>query len=147
VKAREWYERGNQVSDPVEAFSNYWRGFNNLFFGVGNGNESEKIKLFLKQRVTESQATKLLQDHPHNITYLLSQPVIDMRGNGRNTTPNIQAFNIAVDSVTKLQELFMVIYQVRCNLEHGQKSPRRERDIQLCKLASPFVAEVLDHNA
>jgi hypothetical protein len=27
----------------------------------------------------------------------------------------------------------MVIYQIRCNLAHGQKSPNRERDVQLCK--------------
>jgi hypothetical protein len=63
-----------------------------------------------------------------------------MRGNGKDTTPNIQAFNAAADSTTRLEELFMVIYQVRCNLEHGQKSPSRERDLLLCECAAPIVA-------
>ena len=70
-----------------------------------------------------------------------------MRGNGRDTSANIQAFNAATDSLAKLQEVFMVIYQVRCNLEHGQKSPSRERDIQLCQAASPLVAHIVGRNA
>jgi len=70
-----------------------------------------------------------------------------MRGNGRDTTANIQAFNVATNSLAKLQEIFMIIYQVRCNLEHGQKSPNSERDIQLCQWASPVVAHVVSLKA
>ncbi len=147
MKAREWFERGNQATDPVDAFSNFWRGLNNLYFAVGDGQERDKIKLFLSQRVSEAQAEEVLQAHRSGVAYLLSQPVIDMRGNGRDTTLNVQAFNTAPDSLTKLQELFMVIYQVRCNLEHGQKSPNRERDIQLCRSASALVADVVSRNA
>ena len=60
------------------------------------------------------------------------------------TASNIKAFLKLNDSISKLQELFMVIYQVRCNLEHGQKSPRRDRDIQLCQSASPIVARIVE---
>lgn len=49
-----------------------------------------------------------------------------MRGNGKDTTPYIHAFEFATDALAKLKEIFMVIYQVRCNLEHGQKSPSSE---------------------
>jgi len=147
VTAREWLERGNQATNPIDAFSNFWRGFNNLYFPVGNGLERDKIKLFLSQRISEAQAEEMLQANASGVAYLLSQPVIDMRGNGRDTAQNIQAFNAATGSLTKLQELFIVIYQVRCNLEHGQKSPNRDRDIQLCHFASPLVAHVVDRNA
>jgi hypothetical protein len=77
----------------------------------------------------------------------MSQPVINMNGNGKNTTPNIEAFELAQTSLEKLQEIFMVIYQIRCNLEHGEKSPNRERDIELCKNAAPFVAFAISQNA
>lgn len=111
MKAREWLDRGSQVADPVDAFSNFWRGFNNLFFGVGQGQERDKIKSFLSQSISEADAGAILQKHASEIVYLLSQPVIDMRGNGKDTAANIQTFNAATDSLTKLQEVFMVIYQ------------------------------------
>lgn len=143
MKAREWHDRGKQAHDPIDALSNFWRGFNNLYFPLGAGQERDKIRLFLSERIAEANAQELLTAHAVGVDYLLSQPVIDMRGNGRDTMPNIQAFHAAMDSLTRLQELFMVIYQVRCNLEHGQKSPRRERDIQLCQSAFPIVADVV----
>lgn len=143
MKAREWLERGNQEKDPVDAFSNFWRWFNNLFFHIVSSTERDKIKAFLNQKISEADAEEILHAHTDEIAYLLSQPVIDMRRNGRDTKPNIEAFNAATDYLTKLKELFLVIYQVRCNLEHGQKSPNRERDVHLCQSASPLVANVV----
>lgn len=34
MKAKEWHERGKQVKDPINAFGEHWRGFNNLFFPI-----------------------------------------------------------------------------------------------------------------
>jgi len=147
MKAREWLERGKQAADQIEAFSNFWRGFNNLFSAIGNGQERDKIRLFLSRRLSEAQAKEILESNAAGVAYLLSQPVVDMRGNGRDTTSYIEAFKATTDSLIKLQELFMVIYQVRCNLEHGEKSPRVERDVLLCESAAPLVAYVVDQNA
>jgi hypothetical protein len=146
MKAREWLDSGMQKTNPMDAFTDYWRAFNNLFSTVGNGHERDKIKLFLSQQLSEAQAKEVLQSNATGVSYLLSQPVIYMRGNGRNTRQNIQAFGVAVDSLAKLQELFMVIYQVRCNLEHGEKSPSMDRDIMLCQSAAPLVAYVVNRN-
>jgi hypothetical protein len=147
VKAREWLDRGNQKADPIDAFSNYWRGFNTLFFGAAPGQERDKIKAFLSQSVSEAEAEALIRDYASEIDYLLSQPVIDMRRNSRDTATNILAFNTATISLAKLQEVFMVIYQVRCNLEHVQKSPSSDRDVRLCQCASRLVAHVVNRNA
>jgi len=147
VKAREWLERGKQMSDPIDAFSSYWRGFNNLFSSVGRGQERELIKAYLGASISPEQAQEVLNTNAAHVDYLLSQPVIDMRGNGKDTSPNIQAYQGTVDAMVKLFELFMVIYQVRCNLEHGQKSPSRDRDVRLCASAAPIVSYVLDRNA
>ena len=147
MKAREWLERGRRAADQIDAFTDFWRGFNNLFSAVANGQERDKIRIFLNGRLSETQAKEILESNAAGVTYLLSQPVIDMRGNGKDTTPNIEAFKAATDSLVKLQELFLVIYQVRCNLEHGQKSPNRERDVRLCESAAPLVAYVIDQNA
>jgi hypothetical protein len=143
VKAREWYERGQQAEAPIDALSNFWRSFNNLFFPVQGSSEREKIKSFITAKLSAGKAQEILDSHLPEIAYLLSKPVIDMRGNGKDTGPNILAFHNAVSAVEKLNELLMVIYQVRCNLEHGQKSPSRNRDNELCRCASDIVAHVV----
>ncbi|MFA5266203.1 MAG: hypothetical protein WC378_20460 [Opitutaceae bacterium] len=147
MKAREWLERGKQMAEPIDAFSNFWRGFNNLFSSVGHGQERDQIRSYLDANITSEQAQEALGSNGSNIDYLLSQPVMDMRGNGKDTSQYITAFATAVDPKAKVSELFMVIYQVRCNLEHGQKSPSRDRDIRLCACAAPVISYVLERNA
>src|SRR5258708_39692070 len=144
MKAKEWYDRGKQAEDPINALTDFWRGFNGQFFKAGAGQERDQIKRILREKISEAKAKELLEGHAKGRDYLLSQPVIDMRGNGKDTALNIDSFNAAPDSLTKLQELFMVIYQVRCNLEHGQKSPSRDRDVRLCQAASPIVADIVE---
>ncbi len=133
-------------SDPIDLLTDSWRAFNNLFYQCAGSTEREKIENFILQSVSEETASQLISGHKQEIEYMFSQPVIDMRGNGRDTSPSIQAYADANSCIEKLKEIFLVIYQVRCNLEHGQKSPDRERDIQLCTSAWPFVAEVVDVN-
>ncbi len=135
------------MSDPIDAFSSYWRGFNNLFSSVGQGQERDRIKSYLGANISPEQAQEVLGGNTAHIDYLLSQPVIDMRGNGKDTSLNIEAFHGADDTKAKLSELSMVIYQVRCNLEHGQKSPNRDRDVRLCACAAPIISYVLEQNA
>lgn len=145
VKAREWLERGSAAGDSFDALSNYWKGFNNLF--AGNGQERQLISAFLKSRLDEQFAKNILNEHAEEANDLLSTPVIDMRRNGKDTSQYIAQFRIAPTALEKLDALFMIIYQVRCNFDHGQKSPSVARDQMLCKAACPFVAKVVRHAA
>lgn len=145
MKAREWLRRGEISKDPFDALSNFWRGFNNLF--AGNGRERELIKTYLRENIDESFAQILIDSNTKDVHVLISQPVIDMRGNGRDTSRYIREFQNATASVDRLVALFLVIYQVRCNFEHGQKSPSRSRDQALCQAACPFVSVVVGHAA
>lgn len=145
MKAREWLKRGEESADPFDALSNYWRGFNNLF--AGRGQERDLISAFLRAHVDEQFAAALLGNHAQEAHTLLSQPVKDMRGNGKDTSPFMKEFAKVATALDKLVALFMVIYQVRCNFEHGQKSPSRGRDEALCKAACSFVQRVVDYAA
>jgi hypothetical protein len=144
VKAHEWHQRGKKTSDPIDAFSNFWHGFNNLYAPMRKRNEREKIQTFLQDSICEERASHLLSTHAGCIDYLLSEPVIDMRGNGKDTAPNIAAFKAATSYLVKLKEVVMVVYQVRCNLVHGQKSPNRPRDVLLCQCATPIIAALIE---
>lgn len=143
MKARKWLTRGQNTADPFNGLSEVWRGFNNLFFPVEGRNEREKIKAFLVSKLSGDDASALLDKHKKQIAYLLARPVMDMRGNGKDTSQNMQAFQATTDPIEKVVQLFLVIYQVRCNLEHGQKSPDRARDAGLCDSASPIVGHVV----
>ncbi|PID46050.1 MAG: hypothetical protein CSB47_05915 [Proteobacteria bacterium] len=148
MKAQEWLERGRRSEDPFDAFSNFWRGFNNLYAGRGV-RESEKnlISMFLDKHVSDEDAQYLLDTYTKEIASLTDKPVTDMRGNGRDTSNFIAKFKQSETAVEKLIALFKIIYQVRCNLEHGQKSPSRERDKNLCLHAGPIIAEIVEKYA
>lgn len=147
MKAQEWLQRSRKAEDPIDGFSNAWRAFNNLYYQVNGPHERAKILHYLEESVNEELAAELLAQHEGQVSYLVGEPVIDMRGNGRNTANHIQAFQVVDTSLGKLKELFMIIYQVRCNLEHGQKSPSRDRDVELCRSARPLVERVVEANA
>ncbi len=147
MKAREWYNQCLERDDPIDSLTDVWRGFNNLFYSETGGSEREKINNYLSARVSEETAKELIGGHQKEIAYLISQPVVDMRGNGRDTEESINEYNSSGDNLEKLKALFTIIYQVRCNLEHGQKSPTRGRDIELCSSSWPLVAKIVDTNA
>jgi hypothetical protein len=145
LKAREWLDRGDRAKDPFDALSNYWRGFNNLF--AGRGPERELISNFLRSQIDEPFAQNLIDAEAKGVEVLMRRSVIDMRGTGRDTSPYIDQYYTAETAIDKLVALFMVIYQIRCNFEHGQKSPSRDRDRALCRAACPFVASLVNHVA
>lgn len=147
MKAQEWLQKSLETEDPIDGFSNLWRAFNNLYYPVNGAHERTKILRFLEESVDEELAADLLTEHEDEVRYLLGDPVIDMRGNGRNTAQHIEAFQLGDTYLDKLKELFMIIYQVRCNLEHGQKSPSRDRDVELCRSARPIVEWIVEANA
>lgn len=147
MKAQEWLQRSRETEDPIDGFSNVWRAFNNLYYPTNGPHERIKILRYLEGNVDEELAAGLVSERESEVNSLLGEPVIDMRRNGRNTAHNIEAFQAGHTYLSKLKELFMIIYQVRCNLEHGQKSPSRDRDVELCKSARPIVEGVVEANA
>lgn len=146
MKAQEWLQRSRETEDPIDGFSNVWRAFNNLYYPVNGARERAKILRYLEENVEEELAEELLAEQEKEVNYLLGEPVVDMRGNGRNTAHYIEAFQAGNTCLDKLKELFMIIYQVRCNLEHGQKSPFRDRDVELCRSARLLVELVVEAN-
>lgn len=91
MKAREWLRRGARARDPFDALSNYWRAFNNLY--AERGQERELISAFLRSNIDELFAQNLIEAHAKDTMVLMQQPVVDMRGNGRDTSKYIDQFN------------------------------------------------------
>lgn len=147
MKAREWLERGLNHDDPIDCLYNCWMGFNNLYGAYHTGSERNAIKALIDAKVEAAFAQALLDNHKPEIDCFMSRPVIDMRGNRRSSQRDINNYNTSNCPLSKLKSILMVIYQVRCNLVHGEKSPSRVRDVELCKNSWPFVAELVDKYA
>jgi hypothetical protein len=143
--AREWLKRGEVAHSPIDAFTDFWRGFNNLY-GPGGAREIDRIKGYLSAHIPSAVASTIISSHPNQVAYLVSKPVIDMRGNGRDTAVAIADFKETGDPLERLRALFTIIYQVRCNLQHGQKSPTVDRDLRLCECSAPIVSAVVAHS-
>ena len=44
MKAKEWLKRGKQAADPINALSDFWRGFNHVFFPLAGDDEKAKMQ-------------------------------------------------------------------------------------------------------
>ena len=143
MNAKEWLKRGIAHTDEMDKFSNFWKGFNFLFSLENGRTEKDKIKSILNNSLTEQESSALIQELSNDINILINSPIIDMRGNGRDTSIDIIDYRSNSFSLEKLKNLFMIIYQIRCNLEHGQKSPLSLRDESLVKSSNKFLEKIL----
>ncbi|EKN3681988.1 hypothetical protein OU500_000371 [Yersinia enterocolitica] len=142
MKAEEWIQLGDEKQNPMDKFEDYWKAFNNLFSFYEN-NRTEKLKINDILNNCIDNADDLLERFRADINYLISMPVINMnRVSSRNASENIDNFNHETAPLDKLKAVFMIIYQIRCNLIHGEKSPTRTRDTELCDHAAGLVREV-----
>lgn len=93
MKSLEWLQRGLNHDDPMDCLSNCWMGFNNLYSAHQSNSEIQAIKQFIDANVDVGTAQKLIDNHQTEITYFMSRPIIDMRGNGRNSQRDIDSYN------------------------------------------------------
>lgn len=144
LSAEEWLEQGlSKIDDPVGCLQDCWIAFNSLYsaYDIGNS-ERSTIKRFITSCISEDFAEELINSNQTNISYLTSRPVINMSDTTRNTQRDISSYRSSNEYVSKLKSIMMIIYQVRCNLFHGEKSRYIDRDVTLCKHSWPFVAEI-----
>ena len=107
VKSLEWLERGLNHDDPMDCLSNCWMGFNNLYSIHQSSSEIGSIKKFIDTNVDTETAQKLIDNHQAEITYFMSRPIIDMRGNGRDSQRDIDSYNSSNCSLDKLKYILM----------------------------------------
>ena len=143
MKAKQWFYRSRKRKDPIDRFSDLWRSFNNLYADMDGATERDRISDFLTKNISEGSASRVLSEGRKSVEALIQEPIVDMRGNGRSTAGQIANFTSADCNLDRLMSLLQMVYQVRCNLEHGQKSPTRPRDVELCRASSEIMQSIL----
>lgn len=124
---------GNRESDPFIKFFFFFMCFDAWITAEsGLDRDIDKIKWFLSndnclknkwQEVQASRVKSLLNE--------LQQysPIYDMRPNHSNKKREL-------NDITNLDEIIWFIYQIRCNLFHGAKSPANTKDRGLVELSA-----------
>ena len=143
MKAKAWLESARNLDDPFDRFSRLWRGFSNLYDRDVRASQRQRIDRHVTESLDESDARILLAETASAVDFLVERPVIDVRGNGHDTSEQCAQFRDTQSSVEKLSAIMLIAYSVRCNLEHGQKSPDRKRDRALCHNAAIIVEKYL----
>ena len=131
--ALEWYQYGlEHHDDSFMRFMMHWIAFNWLYSSEeGEQTERQKIKKYYKHN------RKMFDKYdPFVYSYIkifLQSPIF----NDLNLNDSFRDYEgVKQNSV---ESLLMSIYQVRCNLFHGSKSLRSERDLELVSASANIL--------
>ena len=171
--AKEWFNRGKNEEDTVFAFICYWITFNQLYSYCAQDRMSERelikdfirnyrdifkscldfsdpmMDVFFEAPVLEKSASATGLDWFQSKAGILDE-LYDMigfyydKGECRHImNMHLDLLNDGNNKLSRIQILFMYIYQVRCNLFHGNKTPTPERDWRLVESSAQILEIVL----
>ena len=162
--AKEWDRYARTTGDDSFAqFMMYWIGFNFLYSDYKRGErDSEKLQI---ERLCEARFNDLERYDPFaedtEIHVFLEHPIgkgvsssyrqpRQLRNEGghlppRRMTPR-QLWEVvrSGNGLERVQCLFITLYQVRCNLFHGSKSPYDENDLALMRASAHIMRRYMD---
>jgi len=131
-----WKLRGQRQTDPFIKFFLFYICFDAwLTAESGEDIDKKKIQWFINNdnclKNKWQDIRSLETDSWLNNLKELS-PIKDMR-------PNQRRKYIHLNNTTNLEEVIKFIYQIRCNLFHGSKSPMNVRDKNLVELSGKIL--------
>lgn len=141
--AREWYEvaSGDRSlgKDEVSRFMVLWVGFNALYaleFDHVDG-DRKQVRLFADYPRAKNAHEEALSGS--DTRYTTAVKTLAQRGvyNFRNQE------RLRLEDESNLGQVMELVYQVRCNLFHGRKSPHDLRDRKLIKAAHTIVSQLM----
>lgn len=125
---------------PVEwqQFSAHWMAFNAIYGGEPDNRERARVIACIRRAFSEKAALRVLRKVTASIDRILLVPPGNLLLNRYDPAFRAASARYAAlyrnrreSSVTRLAAVAAVLYQVRCNLIHGDKDPDVERDRML----------------
>jgi hypothetical protein len=121
-------------------FSNLWMAFNAMYGGELGGKERARLMASIRKHFSEKAALRVLRASTPAIDQVLALSPGNMRLDRldpafRAASQRCAALyrNQKETAVGRLAGVAGVVYQVRCNLLHGSKDPRSDRDRMLVR--------------
>lgn len=136
--AKEWYQRGLKYQDDdFTRFMMYWIAFNWLYGESGKESERAKIRQFYRDHREKFYNYDPFLDP--DIDVFMEGPIYSDKSD-KDTTDDFTGIKNG-----KAVHLLLSIYQVRCNLFHGSKQLRVERDQKLVKASANILERYLEY--
>ena len=132
-----WRLKGEQESDPFVKFFFFYVCFDAWITAESSKDaDRDKLRWFLSTNncLKESRLDFWGSSQTQSLLQNLKKcsPIEDMRPNHRGQYRELRNIN-------NLDEVVYFIYQVRCNLFHGSKSPMNSRDTELVDLSGRLL--------
>jgi hypothetical protein len=145
--ARRLREKGIPGS---QEFVQEWVSFNTCYNDISGPTERDRLMGAIRKYLPAAEAGVALQKLSDPIQYFSRLPPGDMRKGPHNplfrsrSTDDLNIVNDPLaDPVERLAHLMSVVYQIRCNLIHGDKDPDVARDRELVRESKRVIEEVL----
>lgn len=141
-----WYKRSQkQRATKITVFDQFiylWFAFNAWGTSLSQKDRDSKMLCWIKRHSNLPQIHKVLikndSDYYDKVLRIAGFHVQNMR-------PGHQEDVKSIDSIHNFDQLLDLIYQVRCNLFHGQKSIIDERDSELVELSFHVLSRIFSH--
>jgi hypothetical protein len=139
----DWYKRSQKEKTRkftvFDQFVSLWFAFNAWGTYESKKDKDFEMLSWIKSNTNlpeiHNRLTKDDADYLQKVTRLSQYKVLDMR-------PGHQGQSKSVNSIDNFDELLDVIYQIRCNLFHGQKSETDSNDWELVDLAFHILSKI-----
>ena len=122
------------------AFVSLWMAFNAMYGGEPDRKERARVMSLIRRLLSETAARRVLRVSRPSIDRILEIPpgnLIMDRFNPRFRAASMKYAARYRDpqetAVGRLAAVGAIVYQVRCNLMHGQKDPESVRDTMLVR--------------
>ena len=137
--ALEWYRYGLDKDEEILKFVAHWIAFNWMYRECRKGDDRRNIEAFCEREYERLRNFNAFGTG--DILVFEDGPVRDeASGHKRNREYTLLMEGTEREAITAL---LLSIYQVRCNLFHGSKSLRVDRDIELVRSSSRILAGYL----
>lgn len=139
-----WYAKLNNLKlkiwqDPWLDFMLCWMIFDAYLTEISQcGSDRDKLNYFYQNNCKFKNKIQERWDSfsGYGKKFKELSPIQDMRPNSNRT--------VSVSDENNLEQVFNFIYQIRCNLFHGSKDMKNERDRELVSRGAKFLRQSID---
>lgn len=144
--AKAWYNKAKTEHDCFDRFVYQWFAFNILYSPYFDDNERRAIKNYIHDNWRSIVHLEDLLDS-EQVNYFKQRIIRNCRLDSSNDTAEYAARLKSERNSLKyrLIALMMILYQVRCNLFHGNKLFTSESDQEVVDNAASVMQEVLSN--
>ncbi len=155
--SKEWFKIGNDkignnAADIAFRFIAYWIAFNSFYSKYSlMKNERDQITNYISKNYDSYFNNIIDFETDPEMEIFKKLPVLSGTYRPRRDCVKSNKYSVLFNDLNnptlpeekRMEALFLTIYQVRCNMFHGSKTPEPERDYQLVDSSQKILEKVL----